>query len=230
MILIDADYSQIELRILASLANDQNMIDAFNHGVDIHTKTASEVFKRPIDEVTKEERYRAKAVNFGIIYGISDYGLSQNLNIPRKVAKEYIDNYKKSYPNIKKYMEDIVKDAREKGYTQTLFNRRRYIPEISSKNFNVRSFGERVALNTPIQGTAADIIKIAMIKTYENLKKEKVNARIILQIHDEIILESTIEDKQKAEKILKDSMESAAKLKVALLVEIDSGESMYESK
>lgn len=230
MILIDADYSQIELRILASLANDQNMIDAFNHGVDIHTKTASEVFKRPIDEVTKEERYKAKAVNFGIIYGISDYGLSQNLNIPRKVAKEYIDNYKKSYPNIKKYMEDIVKDAREKGYTQTLFNRRRYIPEISSKNFNVRSFGERVALNTPIQGTAADIIKIAMIKTYENLKKEKVNAKIILQIHDEIIIESSLEDKKKAEKILKDSMESAAKLKVALLVEIDSGESMYESK
>lgn len=229
-ILIDADYSQIELRILASLSDDQNMIDAFINGVDIHTKTASEVFDRPLDEVTKEERYNAKAVNFGIIYGISDYGLSQNLNIPRPLAKEYIEGFFEGYPNVKKYMDNIIKEARDHGYTDTLFNRRRYIPEITSKNFNVRSFGERVALNTPIQGTAADIIKIAMIKTEENLKKAGLDAKIILQIHDEIILESSIEDKDKAMEILKDSMESAAKLQVPLLVEIDTGESMYESK
>lgn len=229
-ILIDADYSQIELRILASLSDDQNMIDAFINGVDIHTKTASEVFDRPLDEVTKEERYNAKAVNFGIIYGISDYGLSQNLNIPRPLAKEYIEGFFEGYPNVKKYMDNIIKEARDLGYTDTLFNRRRYIPEITSKNFNVRSFGERVALNTPIQGTAADIIKIAMIKTEENLKKAGLDAKIILQIHDEIILESSIEDKDESMEILKDSMESAAKLQVPLLVEIDTGESMYESK
>mgnify|MGYP002711918785 FL=1 len=230
MVLIDADYSQIELRILASLSEDQNMIDAFIEGVDIHTKTASEVFDTPLDEVTKEQRYNAKAVNFGIIYGISDYGLSQNLNIPRPVAKDYIENYMASYPDIKNYMDNIIKQAREDGYTETLFHRRRYIPEITSKNFNVRSFGERVALNTPIQGTAADIIKIAMIKTYENLKESGINARIILQIHDEIILESSIEDKDRAIEILKESMESSAKIAVPLLVEIDTGESMYESK
>ena len=229
-ILIDADYSQIELRILASLSNDQNMIDAFINGVDIHTKTASEVFDRPLDEVTKVERYNAKAVNFGIIYGISDYGLSQNLNIPRPVAKEYIEGFFEGYPNVKKYMDNIIKEARELGYTDTLFNRRRYIPEITSKNFNVRSFGERVALNTPIQGTAADIIKMAMIKTEENLKNAGLDAKIILQIHDEIILESSIKDKDKAMEILRESMESAAKLQVPLLVEIDTGESMYESK
>lgn len=229
-ILIDADYSQIELRILASLSNDQNMIDAFINGVDIHTKTASEVFDSPLDEVTKVERYNAKAVNFGIIYGISDYGLSQNLNIPRPVAKEYIEGFFEGYPNVKKYMDNIIKEARELGYTDTLFNRRRYIPEITSKNFNVRSFGERVALNTPIQGTAADIIKIAMIKTEENLKNAGLDAKIILQIHDEIILESSIKDKDKAMEILRDSMQSAAKLQVPLLVDIDTGESMYESK
>lgn len=229
-VLIDADYSQIELRILASLSEDENMIDAFINGVDIHTKTASEVFNRPLDEVSKVERYNAKAVNFGIIYGISDYGLSQNLNIPRPVAKDYIEGFFEGYPNVKKYMDNIIKQAREDGFTDTLFNRRRYIPEITSKNFNVRSFGERVALNTPIQGTAADIIKIAMIKTDENLKKANLDAQIILQIHDEIILESSIEDKEKAMEILRESMESAANLKVPLLVEIDTGESMYESK
>ena len=229
-VLIDADYSQIELRILASLSDDQNMIDAFINGVDIHTKTASEVFDTPLDDVSKEERYNAKAVNFGIIYGISDYGLSQNLNIPRPLAKDYIEGFFAGYPNVKKYMDDIIKEAREQGYTDTLFNRRRYIPEINSKNFNVRSFGERVALNTPIQGTAADIIKIAMINTEENLKKADLDAKIILQIHDEIILESSIEDKDKAVDILRESMESAAKLQVPLLVEIDTGESMYDSK
>ena len=229
-VLIDADYSQIELRILASLSDDKNMQDAFNHGIDIHTQTASEVFHTPLDEVTKLQRSEAKAVNFGIIYGISDYGLSQNLNIPRARAKDYIDKYKKSYPQIKEYMDNVVKLAKDQGYIETLFKRRRYVPEISSRNFNVRSFGERIALNTPIQGTAADIIKIAMIKTYEKLKEEGLDAKIILQIHDEIIIESSEEDKEKAREILKECMENAADLKVDLLVDIGFGESMYESK
>lgn len=229
-VLIDADYSQIELRILASLSDDKNMQDAFNHGIDIHTQTASEVFHTPLDEVTKLQRSEAKAVNFGIIYGISDYGLSQNLNIPRARAKDYIDKYKKSYPQIKEYMDNVVKLAKDQGYIETLFKRRRYVPEISSRNFNVRSFGERIALNTPIQGTAADIIKIAMIRTYEKLKEAGLDAKIILQIHDEIIIESSEADKDKARDILKECMENAADLKVDLLVDIGFGESMYESK
>lgn len=229
-VLIDADYSQIELRVLAHLANDKKMQEAFSNDIDIHTKTASEVFDTPIDEVTKLQRSEAKAVNFGIIYGISDYGLSQNLNIPRKRAKEYIENYLDTYPQIKKYMKYIVKKAKEEGFVNTIFNRRRYVPEINSKNFNVRSFGERVALNTPIQGSAADIIKFAMINSYQNLKKAKVNAKIVLQIHDEIIIEASKKDLEKAKEILKSSMEEAVDLKVPLLVDIDSGDSMYESK
>lgn len=229
-VLIDADYSQIELRVLAHLANDKKMQEAFSKNIDIHTKTASEVFATPIDEVTKLQRSEAKAVNFGIIYGISDYGLSQNLNIPRKRAKEYIENYLDTYPEIKKYMKDIVKKAKEDGYVNTIFNRRRYVPEINSKNFNVRSFGERVALNTPIQGSAADIIKFAMINSYENLKKAKIDAKIVLQIHDEIIIEASKKDLEKAKEILKSSMQDAVKLRVPLLVDIDSGDSMYESK
>lgn len=229
-VLIDADYSQIELRVLAHLANDKKMQEAFSNNIDIHTKTASEVFATPIEEVTKLQRSEAKAVNFGIIYGISDYGLSQNLNIPRKRAKEYIENYLNTYPEIKKYMKDIVKKAKEDGYVNTIFNRRRYVPEINSKNFNVRSFGERVALNTPIQGSAADIIKFAMINSYENLKKAKIDAKIVLQIHDEIIIEASKKDLEKAKEILKSSMQEAVKLRVPLLVDIDSGDSMYESK
>ena len=229
-VLIDADYSQIELRILASLSDDKNMQDAFNNGIDIHTQTASEVFHTPLDEITKLQRSEAKAVNFGIIYGISDYGLSQNLNIPRKRAKDYIDKYKESYPQIKEYMDKVVKLAKDQGYIETLFKRRRYVPELSSSNFNVRSFGERIALNTPIQGTAADIIKIAMIDTASKLKEEGLDAQIILQIHDEIIIESSDADKEKARDILKECMENAANLKVDLLVDIGFGESMYESK
>lgn len=229
-ILIDADYSQIELRILASLSGDRHMIDAFKDGVDIHTKTASKVFHTDLDKVTKRQRSEAKVVNFGIIYGISDYGLSQNLNIPRKEAKEYIDNYMASYPSIKEYMDSIIEKAKEDGYVETLFKRRRYVPEINSRNFNVRSFGQRVALNTPIQGTAADIIKIAMIETDKNLKKAGLDAKIVLQIHDEIILEADESCKDEAIKILRESMEAAADLKVPLIVDIDTGVSMYESK
>ncbi|MDD7305170.1 MAG: DNA polymerase I [Peptoniphilaceae bacterium] len=229
-ILIDADYSQIELRVLAHLSGDDKMRDAFINGHDIHKKTASEVFDTPLDQVTKRQRSEAKAVNFGIIYGISDYGLSQNLGIPRKVAKEYIENYLDTYPLIKEYMKDVVESAKQKGYIETMFNRRRYVPEINSRNFNVRSFGERVALNTPIQGSAADIIKIAMIKVRENLLKAKLDARIILQIHDEIIIESSIKDSKKAKEILQTSMQEAAKLSIPLLVDVNTGESMYESK
>ncbi|MDO5041868.1 MAG: DNA polymerase, partial [Peptoniphilus sp.] len=195
-----------------------------------HRKTASEVFATPLDQVTSLQRSEAKAVNFGIIYGISDYGLSQNLGIARKVAKDYIDNYLDTYPSIKKYMKDVVKLAKDQGYIETMFHRRRYVPEINSRNFNVRSFGERVALNTPIQGSAADIIKIAMIKVRENLLKEKLDARIVLQIHDEIIIESSLEDAEKAKEVLKDSMQSAVSLSIPLLVDVNTGESMYESK
>ncbi len=183
-VFIDADYSQIELRVLAHLSKDCVMIDSFKNNLDIHYKTASEVFGVPIEEVTDNQRRSAKAVNFGIVYGISDYGLSKDLNITRNEARQYIDGYLNTYPNIKNYMEEIVKTAKKDGYVTTILGRKRYIPEINSKNFNIRSFGERIALNTPIQGSAADIIKLAMIKVYERLKEEKVNAKLILQIHD----------------------------------------------
>lgn len=227
-LLVSADYSQIELRVLAALTKDKNMLDAFEHGIDIHTKTASEVFNVDLDKVTKLQRSEAKAVNFGIVYGISDYGLSEDLNIPRKQAKQYIEEYLASYPEISKYMESIVKKAKEDGYVETLFNRRRYIPELKSSNFNVRSFGERIALNTPIQGTAADIIKIAMINVYERLKKEKLNSKLILQIHDELIIETDKSELEKVKKILTEEMQNAVDINVKLLVEVDSGETWYE--
>lgn len=229
-VLVDADYSQIELRVLAHMADDPKMIEYFKKGYDIHQKTASEVFHVDEKEVTKDMRSKAKAVNFGIIYGISDYGLSQNLSIPRMDAKVYIDNYLNAFPNIKKYMKDVVSKAKDLGYTTTLFNRRRYVPELNDKNFNIRGFGERIALNTPIQGSAADIIKIAMIDVYERLEREKIDCSIILQIHDEIILESSYEDRQRAREILVDCMQNAVKLKVDLSVDANIGKDMYESK
>ena len=166
-ILVDADYSQIELRVLAHLSKDKKMVESFKNDLDIHRKIASEVFHVPLDKVTDEQRSHSKSVNFGIIYGISDYGLSKDLNITRKEAKDYIEKYLATYPEVKIYMDNIVKLGERQGYVETLFNRRRYIPELNSKNFNIRSFGERVALNTPIQGTAADIIKIAMVNIFE---------------------------------------------------------------
>ena len=228
-ILISADYSQIELRVLASLSEDTNMIEAFNQGLDIHTKTAAEVFHVDLDEVSKNQRSDAKAVNFGIVYGISDYGLSRDLDIPRKQAKEYIDKYLASYPSIKDYMDQIVLDAKDKGYVETIFHRRRYIPELHSKNFNIRNFGERIALNTPIQGSAADIIKVAMVKVHKRLKKEELKSKLILQIHDELIVDTLEEEKEQVEKILKEEMEAAVQLKVALIVDIDKGRSWYEA-
>lgn len=225
---VAADYSQIELRVLAALSKDDNMLEAFKHGIDIHTKTASEVFDVPLDEVTKGQRADAKAVNFGIVYGISDYGLSRDLDIPRKQAKAYIDNYLDSYPSIHQYMEDIVEDAKKKGYVETIFNRRRYVPELNSKNFSIRSFGERIALNTPIQGSAADIIKVAMVKIFNRLKKENLESKMILQIHDELIIETKIDEVEKVKEILKDEMESAVVLDVDLIADVEVGESWYE--
>lgn len=227
--LIDADYSQIELRLLAHLAEDKKMIGAFNDGVDIHTKTASEVFKVPLDEVTKLQRSNAKAVNFGIVYGISDYGLSQDLNISRKEAKEYIDNYLDTYPNIREYMDKVVKDAKKKGYVETIFHRRRYIPELSSKNYTVRSFGERIALNAPIQGSAADIIKIAMIRVYDELKRRKLKSKLILQIHDELIIEAPEDEVDEVKTILVDLMESCVDLSLQLKVDAKIGDNWYEA-
>lgn len=229
-VFIDADYSQIELRVLAHLSKDSVMIDSFKNDLDIHYKTASEVFGVPINEVTDNQRRSAKAVNFGIVYGISDYGLSKDLNITRNEARQYIDGYLNTYPSIKSYMEEIVNKAKKDGFVTTILDRKRYIPEINSQNFNIRSFGERIALNTPIQGSAADIIKLAMIKVYERLKIEKVNAKLILQIHDELIVECEESEKETVKKILKNSMENVYKLDLPLKVDICEGRNWYESK
>lgn len=228
--LIDADYSQIELRLLADISEDQNMLKSFKEGHDIHTSTASKVFEVPADEVTPLLRSRAKAVNFGIVYGISDYGLSQDLNISRKEAKSYIDNYFDRFSGVAKYMEDIVEDAKEKGYVETKFKRKRFLPELNSKNWNVRNFGERIALNMPIQGTAADIIKLAMIHVYNKLKEENYKTKLILQIHDELILEAPQDEVDEVKNLLINEMEHAVELNVPLTVEIDIGDSWYDTK
>ncbi|MFR2831860.1 MAG: DNA polymerase I, partial [Finegoldia magna] len=228
--LLDADYSQIELRVLADLANDEVMLDAFKHGADIHRKTASEVFKVDFDKVTSLQRSNAKAVNFGIVYGIGDYSLSKDLHITRKEAKEYIENYLDTYKGIKQYMEDIVAIGKEKGYVETIMNRRRYIPELKSKNYNVRSFGERVALNTPIQGSAADIIKVAMVKFYNRLNEEKLKAKLILQVHDELIVDCPKDEREKVLEIMKDVMTHAVDLKVDMKIDVNSADNWYDAK
>ena len=187
-IILSADYSQIELRVLAHMAGDENMINAFTHHTDIHTKTASEVFNVPIEEVTSLLRSRAKAVNFGIVYGISDFSLSQDLHITRKEAKQYMDAYFERYPKVKEYLDKTIVDAKKDGYALTILNRKRYIPEISASNKIVKALGERLAMNAPIQGSAADIIKLAMVHVYDELKKNKFKSEIILQVHDELIL------------------------------------------
>lgn len=227
---IDADYSQIELRVLAHISQDENMIYAFNHGEDIHKQAASKVFNIPIEEVTKEQRSSAKAVNFGIVYGISDFGLANQIGVSNKKAKEYIQQYLEKYNGIKHFMDDIVESAKEKGYVETLFGRKRYIPEIKSNNYMVRQFGNRVAMNTPIQGTAADIMKIAMINVDRELKDKKINGKIVLQVHDELLLEVSKEDKEQAKEILKKCMENAMQLSVPLEIEISEGNNWYELK
>ncbi len=226
--LFAADYSQIELRVLAHMSEDEKLVQAFKDDEDIHRSTAADVFGVTTEEVTAEMRDAAKAVNFGIIYGISDYGLSQNLNITRKKAKEFIDTYLTSFPGVKKYMKDIVEKAKEEGYVTTLMNRRRYLPEIKSSNFNVRSFAERTAMNTPIQGSAADIIKQAMIDMDARLKEEGLQSRLLLQVHDELIFEAPADEIEKLEKIVPEVMESAIALNVPLKVESSHGKSWYD--
>ena len=229
-IYIDADYSQIELRVLAHMSGDKHMIEAFNEGQDIHKQAASKVFNVPIDEVTKEQRSSAKAVNFGIVYGISEFGLGEQLGIPRKVAKQYIEDYLTQYIGIKDYMESIKEEAKKTGYVQTLFNRRRYIPELNSNNYMVRQFGLRAAMNTPIQGTAADIMKLAMINVYNELKTRKLESKIVLQVHDEMMLEVPIEEAQEVKQIVKEKMENVIKLKVPLIADVSEADNWYDCK
>lgn len=229
-IFVDADYSQVELRVLAHMANDKTMIDAFNSGADIHTISASQVFKVPVEEVSKQLRSKAKAVNFGIVYGISEFGLAEQIDIKRNEAKQYIEQYLETYHGIRDYMKNIVEETREKGYVTTLFGRRRYIPELNSKNYMVRKFGDRAAMNTPIQGTAADIMKIAMINVYNELKARNLKSKIVLQIHDELIIEALNEEKDEVKDILKTQMEKAANLLVPLNVEVEEGKNWYQAK
>ena len=226
----DADYSQIELRILASLAGDKQLIEAYQSGEDIHRITASKVFHVPFEEVTDLQRRNAKAVNFGIVYGISSFGLSQDLSISTKEAKQYIEDYFETYPGIKDYLESAKESAKKNGYSVTMFGRRRPIPELASSNFMQKSFGERVAMNAPIQGTAADIMKIAMIHVYNRLIKEKLQARIVLQIHDELLIEFPESEEKKVLKILEEEMSGAADMAVSLDVEAHSGKDWYEAK
>ena len=229
-VLIDADYSQIELRVLAHISQDKHMIGAFVAGQDIHAATASKVYHLPLDEITSAMRSSCKAVNFGIVYGISDFSLAQDIGVSRKEAAEFIKTYLDSYPGIENYMESIKQTAREQGYVTTLFGRRRAVPDIDSKNFNVRSAAERIAMNTPIQGTAADIIKIAMVRVRDRLKREGLESRLILQVHDELILEAPLREKDAAAKILTEEMESAFKMDAPLVAEANCGASWYEAK
>ncbi|WP_286080340.1 DNA polymerase I [Parablautia intestinalis] len=229
-IFTDADYSQIELRILAHMSGDGQLIDAYRMHADIHRITASQVFHIPFDEVTDLQRRNAKAVNFGIVYGISSFGLSQGLSITKKEAAEYIEKYFATYPGVKNFLDKSVKDAREKGYVTTLFGRRRPVPELSSSNFMQRSFGERVAMNSPIQGTAADVIKIAMIKVHQRLKKEKLASKLILQVHDELLIETKKEEADKVQLILEEEMSRAAQLSVRLEIDLHEGNDWYEAK
>ena len=227
---IDSDYSQIELRVLAHISQDEHMIEAFKNNEDIHKQAASKVFKTPLDEVTSTQRSNAKAVNFGIVYGISDYGLSEQLGISIKKAKQYINEYLEQYSGIKKFMEDITEKAKEQGYVETLFNRRRYIPELKSNNYMVRQFGARVAMNTPIQGTAADIMKIAMINVYNEIKKRGLKSKIVLQIHDEMMIEAPISEVDEIKKIVVELMQSATKLDVPLIAQISEADNWYDCK
>ncbi len=229
-VLIDADYSQIELRVLAHIAQDEHMIEAFRSDFDIHSSTAAKVFGVAQSDVTSEMRSAAKAINFGLVYGMGEFSLSQDLKISVKRAKEYIEDYLGSYPNVRKYMKDTVDFAKENGYVLTMFGRRRDIPEIKATNFQTRSFGERVALNTPIQGSAADIIKLAMINVYSRLMRENFRAKLILQVHDELIIEAPKDEAERVQRVLREEMEAAAELLVPLKVDMKTGRSWYDTK
>lgn len=228
--LVDADYSQIELRVLAHMSDDENMKAAFTENIDIHTQTASQVFGVPIDMVDSVMRFRAKAVNFGIVYGIGAFSLAQDLKIPVKEADAYIKQYLHHYPNVDEYMKKAIDDARKTGYAVTMMGRRRNIPELKASNKNVQAFGERVAMNAPIQGSAADIIKAAMVKVYKRLKRENLKSKLILQVHDELIIEAPNNEKDAVRKLLKEEMEGAAKLSVPLVVDMNDGKSWYDTK
>ncbi|MCU6603521.1 DNA polymerase I [Peribacillus frigoritolerans] len=229
-IIFAADYSQIELRVLAHIANDSGLVEAFQAGMDIHTRTAMDVFHVSADQVTSNMRRHAKAVNFGIVYGISDYGLSQSLGITRKEAGEFIEKYLRSFPGVQEYMEESIHEARQKGYSTTLMQRRRYIPEITSRNFNIRSFAERTAMNTPIQGSAADIIKLAMINMNKRLKRERLKTRMLLQVHDELIFETPPEELEILKVIVPEEMENAIELNVPLKVDYAFGPTWFDAK
>ena len=229
-ILADADYSQIELRVLAHIANDHELIKAFNDGTDVHTVTASQVFDMPVEMVTSSMRSRAKAVNFGIVYGIGAFSLAKDIGVTRKEADKYIKAYLRHYSGVDKYMQAVAEKAKDQGYVDTMFGRRRYLPELASSNFNLRAFGERVARNMPIQGTAADIIKIAMIRVFNRLKSENMKSRLILQVHDELIIESPEDEAEKAAAILKEEMENAVELRVPLTVDAHIGKTWYDAK
>ena len=229
-VLVDADYSQIELRLLAHISGDETMRSAFLSGEDIHTVTASQVFGVPLNEVTKLQRSRAKAVNFGIVYGISAFSLAQDIGVFQSEAKAYIDTYLEKYSGVREYMKSIIKKAKDDGYVTTLFGRRRPLPELKSANFNIRAFGERVALNTPIQGTAADIIKLAMVNVHKRLKTENLQAKLILQIHDELIVECPESEADIVKKILTEEMENVVMYSVPLDVDANVGKSWSDAK
>ena len=229
-VIVSADYSQIELRLLAHFCKDDNLIKCFALGQDVHASTASRVFGVPLNEVTPNMRRMAKAVNFGIIYGISEYGLSRNVHITPKEAKEFIAKYFELYPSIKQYMEANVQIAKDNGYATTLLGRVRYIPELSSTNYTLRQFGERVAMNMPLQGTASDIIKMAMINVQNRLKAERLNSKLILQIHDELIIDTAKEEIDRVKSILKEEMENVVKLNVPLTVDVSAGKTWFDAK
>ena len=229
-VFLDADYSQIELRVLADMSGDEALISAYNENMDVHATTAAKVFHVDIDEVTADLRRKAKAVNFGIVYGISSFGLGQDLHIPKKEAEEYIKRYFENYPKVKNFLDGLVEDAKKTGYSVTKFGRRRPVPELSSGNFMQRSFGERVAMNAPIQGTAADIIKIAMINVDKKLKERNMRTRLILQVHDELLLEAPEDEIEMASRILNDEMVNAVNLKVKMVASVEKGSNWYEAK
>ena len=228
-LLLSADYSQVELRLMAHLSGDESLISAFEHGEDIHTATAAKLFNKPLGEVTPEERRRAKTANFGIIYGISAFGLSQRLEIPRKEAKEIIDGYFASYPKVKEYMDNVVAKAKEEGFVSTIFGRRRYLNDISSHNAVARGLAERNAVNAPIQGSAADIMKIAMIDVHRRFAAEGIRSRVILQVHDELVVDMLRSEQERVTKIVTECMESAAQLKVRLIADAGIGGNWLEA-
>ncbi|MBO5884202.1 MAG: DNA polymerase I, partial [Clostridia bacterium] len=228
--IVTADYNQIELRLLANMSGDETLIHTFNHGKDIHSATAAQIFSKDIDQISPKERSMAKAVNFGIVYGMSPYGLAEQINITPKQAREFMDKYFQTYPKVPIYMNSNIEFARKNGYVKTLYGRIRKINEISASNKMTQQFGERVAMNMPLQGTASDIIKLAMIMVDGELKKQNLQSKLILQIHDELIVDTHQNEQQQVEKILKDCMESVADLSVPLVVKIESGNTWYDAK